>query len=180
MKPNNFVKVFVMALFALTVFTFKTIAQTSQTEVPNANLNSNVDITSNSGVTVNTQGTIKLVPFGESITIQSNHAFKKSKDGKFAFNISFAVENIGSNQVNKPFICRVILDDNNTISEVYGVELGSNEKKVFNSQIYLPLGNHKLTLVFDQDKETNDQNSENNTRTINVEVAGNTPTSSWK
>ena len=56
-----------------------------------------------------------------------------------------------------------------------------HSKKVFTSQVYLPIGIHTLTLAIDQDKEVNELDITNNLKTVTIEVLpGTTPISSWK
>ncbi|MBL0332999.1 MAG: hypothetical protein IPP08_04925 [Chlorobiota bacterium] len=175
MRTNNLLKSIAGLSLA---FIVSTISLYSQETIQ---LNGNVDLTSTSGITIISQGTNKIVSYNDSFKVQSNYAFKKSKDGKFAFNVSYTIENAGVQAPNKAFTSRLILDNDNIVSEVYGIELSSSEKKVFTSQVYLPIGIHTLTLAIDQDKEVNELDITNNLKTVTIEVLpGTTPISSWK
>jgi len=115
------------------------------------------DITSKKGIIIG--GDVggaggKFVPWGGSVTLTEKDALHGSPNNECAFNLSYDMLNLTANPTSPAFLNRIKVDapaGMKVVSIQSALSLAGSETKQVNTQAYLPIGKHALSLWLDDD-----------------------------
>jgi len=109
------------------------------------------DITSKKGIAIGG----KSVPWGNTIALTETGALHGSPNHECAFNISYVMVNLTATATGAAFLNRIKVDAHTPTEKVVSIQtaqsLLANETKQINTQAYLPVGKHTLSLWLDDD-----------------------------
>jgi hypothetical protein len=111
------------------------------------------DMTSKRGITIG--GAVggaggKFVPWGGSVVLTEADALHGSPNSECAFNLSYDLVNLKAVPTSPAFLNRVKADAK-VVSIQSELSLGPREARQINTQAYLPIGKHTLSLWIDDD-----------------------------
>jgi len=135
------------------------------------------DMTSKRGITIG--GAIggaggKFVPWGGSVVLTEAEALHGSPNSECAFNLSYDLVNLTAVPTSPAFLNRVKADAK-VVSIQSELSLGPREAKRINTQAYLPIGKHTLSLSIDDDHtvaEAPPRGESNNVVRISYDLRG--------
>jgi hypothetical protein len=112
------------------------------------------DITSKKGITIG--GAIggaggKFVPWGGSVVLSEGDAMHGSPNSECAFNLSYDMENLAGVATGPANFLNRVRADAKVVSIQSALSMTANEARQINTQAYLPIGKHTLSLWLDND-----------------------------
>ncbi len=112
------------------------------------------DMTSKKGITIG--GAVggaggKFVPWGGSVVITEAEALHGSPNSECAFNLSYDMENLQPAATGPTTFLNRIKADAKVVSIQSMLSMTGNEARAVNTQAYLPIGKHTLSLWIDND-----------------------------
>jgi hypothetical protein len=112
------------------------------------------DITSQKGITIG--GAVggaggKFVPWGGSVVLSEGDALHGSPNSECAFNLSYDMVNLYQVETGATKFLNRIKADSKIVSIQSALSLGKGEHRQINTQAYLPIGHHTLSLWLDND-----------------------------
>jgi hypothetical protein len=115
------------------------------------------DITSKKGIVIG--GAIggaggKFVPWGGTVTLTEADAMHGSPNNECAFNLSYDMVNLTATATSPNFLNRIKVEPPagmKVVSTQSALSLAGNGAQQVNTQAYLPIGRHKLSLWIDDD-----------------------------
>lgn len=124
------------------------------------------DITGKGGISIGNKST----KWGGTITLSKKDAVLSS-NGRYAFNITYAMVNLGNVPTAPAFVNRMRDDVGTVVTQQTGLALNAHESKTIHTQAYLPEGTHLYKLSMDDDTVVSESNEGNNTMTVTIIVA---------
>ncbi len=136
------------------------------------------DITSQKGITIG--GAIggaggKFVPWGGSVVLTEADAMHGSPNSECAFNLSYDMVNLTGVPTGPDKFLNRVRADAKVVSIQSMLSLAANEARQINTQAYLPIGKHTLSLWLDNDNnvaETPPNGESNNVFRIVYDLQG--------